>query len=484
MQIRFSHIVLLAFGVLFLLIYFLALQGLASAGNEIYMRYASIILFLSASAFILFRGIKKMQIDVDVFGKKQLLIAVSLPVFLIATIFHEYYVGAYATGIFVGIALVYLLLNRKFYPPVKIFYFMFFYAAMFFVGTIGTPDGFRFPEISLSFYLIPLSFCCFRLSQKTLLRIAHIFFRAMIIYLIICVLYWWFNFQYLDRSFFDWITSKIMFGNLELIGWDTKLLLAKGEYFAAFFFVDRWAGYFHPTFVSMVLLFALITGFYLYHKKDILPTVNRVELLIYMVLCFLVIVLMESRIGFTGFVFVIAATGLYYAKLKKRFFVVVLLCYIIVGVTTVFVLDDPLDKFTDDHIRDTYNTLSINYIKEHFWSGCGFHEQTPALLGQAQAMGIELPNAEPPRHAHNQFIGDMVEYGVWGLFTLLAMLGAFTYYAIKRRSYLLQLCLCISLLLMLIDEPLYIQEGITRFTVFIVFFVAIAESGKISSGKV
>ncbi len=74
----------------------------------------------------------------------------------------------------------------------------------------------------------------------------------------------------------------------------------------------------------------------------------------------------------------------------------------------------------------------------------------------------------------------MVQYGIWGLLVLLMMLGAITYYAIKNRSYLLQMMTCVLILFMMIEEPLYVLDGIIPVLTFLVFFSAFSESKKTS----
>ena len=72
----------------------------------------------------------------------------------------------------------------------------------------------------------------------------------------------------------------------------------------------------------------------------------------------------------------------------------------------------------------------------------------------------------------------MVQFGIPGLLPLLILLAGLVWYAFKSRSYLLQLYMLIYLLFMLIEEPLYAQEGITRFMAFLCLFIHISECDK------
>jgi hypothetical protein len=431
-------------------------------------------MFVVGAGILAWHGAKNHKFSLADFYRGNYLIIISLSILLVGVIFHQK-IGNFATGVFIGAAFLHFLCNGKFYQFNRLFFFLFLYAILLLAGTIGTEKGFHFPDITLSFYLLPLSLCFFRLSRETLLRIGRFFFRVMIIYMLICVIYWWFNFLYLDTSFSHWVTHKLYFP-VEMNDWVAQTKKCSDGYFAAFFFVNSWAYYYHPSYISLVLFFGLITGFYLYYKKNALSVVTRFELILYIVLCFVSIILMESRVGFVGFLFILAVTGLYYFKLKTRYFKIVLPLCLLLGISALFLLNDKISEFADDELRATYQILAIDHIKEHFWWGCGFHEQKAALVEQAQKINMDLPHAIEPRHTHNQFLGDMVEYGIWGLLALTSMLCAFARYAVKKRSYLLQMLLCVTVLLMFVDEPLYIQEGVTRFTVFLIFFVAVSES--------
>ena len=89
----------------------------------------------------------------------------------------------YATGVFAFFSLLYLFVKRKWYKFSWMFIFLFLYVSLRVFGTIGTPLGFRFPEKLLAFFIIPLSFCCFRLSVNDYFRLLKIFVRGVALYM-------------------------------------------------------------------------------------------------------------------------------------------------------------------------------------------------------------------------------------------------------------------------------------------------------------
>jgi O-antigen ligase len=197
--------------------------------------------------------------------------------------------------------------------------------------------------------------------------------------------------------------------------------------------------------------------------------------------------LMQSRIGIVGLLFILAATGLYYLKLKTNFFKIGLAVYLLLGSVSFFVANDKISGFISDDTRVAYINIAISYIQDNIWWGSGYRQQRMVLEQQAILMKDQLPPSVFPHidhrigYVHNQFLGDMVQFGIWGLIALLLMLFAIARYAIKSRSYLLQMLLMTVILFMLIEEPLYIETGTIRFMAFLVFFVAISESNELKN---
>jgi hypothetical protein len=494
MQIRFPAVILMLIALLAALIYVLHLLGLATPANEVYVRFCALGAFIAGFVLLGWHKARRRRFSWSGIFKNNTMIVITLSV-LLASLFVHVRAGLFATGFFAAAVFLHFLYSRKFYPPVSFFYFVILYALLLFLGTAGTPKGFHFPDRTLCFYILPLSLCFFRLPKHTLVRIAELFFKTATVFLAICILYWWYNFLHLEANLWEWITGKMSF-SAEMTGWEEQI--KKINYspditdisdFPAYFFVNSWSYYFHPSFISLVLFFGLVTGFYLYHKKNVISAITKFELILYAVLCLFVIALMESRIGFVGFIFIIAATGLYYLKLKTRYFKTGLAIYLLLGCISLYLLNDTVSGFIDDEIRNAYRRIAVTYIHDNLWWGGGSFQEQAALEQQAESMKNTLPNelfplADHPIHyVHNQFFGDMVQFGIWGLIALLTMLFAIIYYAVKKRSYLLQMTMSIIFLFMMIEEPLYALVGIVRFFAFLVFFTAISEAGTVKKDK-
>lgn len=475
MQNFFSFIVLFVVIFLLLLIYFISLTGLIHIEHETYVKIISLGIFLAGATWLIVKEAKYFLSESGQQDRSPLQIIIPLIILLISSIFHKN-VGVYATFLFVLSTLIYALKERKLYKPNKIYYILFAYVILILMGTIGTKNGFHFPDRIHTLYFLPLSFCFFDLSKKTLLWIARLFFRVMLLFLAVCIVYWWFNFLNLDANFFEWITGKMGF-NIDMMNWEAQYAIQKSIHYPAYYFVNSWSYYYHPTYISLVLLFALTIGFYLHYKKENLSKVSTIELTLYLIACFIVLALMESRVGFVGFCILCVATGLYYAKLKTRLFKTVLILYVIAGVLILYFAQNMIAGFLADDVRDSLTKIAISHIKDNFWWGVGSFEEASAIKSQMTMMEGMFPFLRDNiNYVHNQFLGNMVQFGIWGLIMLLVLMLGILRFAIKQRSYLLQMFFLIMFVFMLIEEPLYTQPGITRFTIFLTFFVSISDS--------
>lgn len=482
-------VVVIAFTALLgVFIYVLHLFNLVTPANEVYARFCALALFIVGFVLLGLQEAKNHKLSWDDIYKNNTLIIISLT-FVLVSFFLTKRVSYYAIGLFAAASLLHLLYTRKFYVPPTFVYFIFAYALLILFGTIGTLRGFHIPNHVDNFFVFPLAFCCFSLSKKALLKIGKLFFRAGIIFLAISVLYWFYNFLHLDADFIEWIIGKSIYLT-QMVGWETQAtthnywldnVVTKDTVipYSAYFFVDSWTYSYHPSTNIITLLGGVIVGFYLYGKKDEFFTISKWELLLYAVLCLLTIMLLQSRIGFIGFFLIVFITGFYFLKLRIKRFKIALLAYLLLSGASLVVLDSKISSFVNDDIRDAYRRIAVSYIQEHFWWGSGFNQQQVVLEQQAEKMKDLLPETVYPHknlpitHVHNQFLGNMVQFGVWGLIVLVAMLVAIAYYAIKNRNYSLQTFLCFVLFFMLIEEGEYM-----KILAFITFFAAISESEK------
>ncbi len=369
-------------------------------------------------------------------------------------------VGYYASGIFVFFALLYFFSLMKIYAFNKVYFFLIAFALLQIIGAFFNGSEFRFPEKVYSFLIFPIAYSLFDFGKQTYLRILRVVFRVLFVFICISLVFWIYNVNVFDESLKEWVTTKLAVDGL----YNTYAL------------IGVWSMYEHPTYISLVLLSGLIAGFYLYFKKDKLAYVSVWEIVVFSASLLMLELAYESRVGLVSAALVITVSLFYYMKLKSSYYKLAFFSLILFGSVFFLMKTDKLDMMWSDNVRKVDYTLAVNYIKDHFWWGTGTGNQHLALEYQEKIMN-ELPKSiNKKTYVHNQFLGEMVQFGVTGLIVLLVVVGGLVFYSFKSRSYLLQLFLFVYFLFMLVEEPLYVQPGITRFIVFFSLFTAVGEA--------
>lgn len=389
------------------------------------------------------------------------LLILSLTAMLILSVFEKQ-VGIDGSGIFVIACLIYLITSGKFYALNPIYLVVFAYPLLQFFGTIGTPKGFHFPEITYSFYIIPVAFSCFRFEKETLLKILRLFSRIMLIFIAFSVIYWYYNIHHFDVKIIDWLTRKSDINGIP-----------------AYKFVATWSGYGHPSYINLVLLPALMSILYLFYKKQPNVIVSKLEVLLFILGCFAFQLISESRVGFVAVSLILLVTAMYYLHLKALYFKTAFIFILIAGGVGLFILQNKVSGFLSDPVRKTDYSLAISYIKTHPWWGAGSGREDYVLKLQETKVEKQLILVHSPKtYVHNQLLGTMILFGIPGAIVLLILVIGLFWYAFKSRSYLLQLFMLMYFMFMFIEEPLYTQEGITRFMIFLALFIHISEYHK------
>ena len=389
------------------------------------------------------------------------LLALSLVILLVLSIFNMQ-IGIYGTTFFIFSTLVYVFIHGKVYSLNPIYLIVFAYPFLEFVGTIGTAKGFHFPEITYSFYIIPMAFSCFRLKKDILLHILKLFTRILLIFMAFSVIFWYYNLIHCDVKLIDWITKKTDINGI-----------------SAYKFVADWSRYNHPSYINLVLLPGLISILYLYYKKNEKVWISKMEVFLYIIGCISFQLLSESRIGLVALAIILLVTALYYLHIKEWYFKPILMLVLVCGSIGLYIGQNKVSTFLSDPVRKTDNALAISYIKTHPWWGIGFGNEHIVLVEQEKIVNKELILVHTDKtYVHNELLGTMIQFGIPGAVILLIFLAGLFWYAFTSRSYLLQLFMLLYFLFMLIEEPLYVQEGITRFMIFLAFFIHVSECDK------
>ena len=166
-------------------------------------------------------------------------------------------------------------------------------------------------------------------------------------------------------------------------------------------------------------------------------------------------------------------------KLKSSYYKLTFFAVILFGCGFFLIKSNRFDVMLSDNVRKVDYTLAVNYIEDHLWWGTGTGKQHEALEYQEKIMKDIPKSINKKTYVHNQFLGETVQFGISGFVVLLVVVSGLVFYSFKSRSYLLQMLLFVYILFMLVEEPLYVQPGITRFIVFFSLFVAVGEANAV-----
>lgn len=464
--------------------YLLNINDLTLINYEPHIRHLLGIAFAICSTSLLFYHFRHSFTSKSHIFAYDSLVALMLGILLCTSIFHED-ITFVAMLFFSAVVVIHFGYQRKIYWSYTIATVIIGYGVFLLAGTIFSAEGFRFPLEITPFFILPLSLYLFSLSKDNLLRITMVFVRIMMLYMSFSIIYWSFNHYYLETDFITWTTHKLNFP-VNMIGWEEQFKdMLNSNYYSAYFFVNSWSGYFHPSYISVVLCSGLILAFYLYQENTLKTSFSRIELGAYVLLCFVIEALMESRIGMVGFIFIVFSGTLYVSKSKSKYFNLLLIIYIFISLAGFYFFNDAITGFVNDEIRTIYRQLSYEYIYSHPWWGTGYGGQPEVLNPLMKQLYPDSPYVYTPiPYVHNQFLGNMVQFGIWGALVLTIVFLALTIFGIKNKNFYLLLYLGFNFLFMMIEEPLSRQDGIMRFLVFLVFLCLVSKQNKSSNNSV
>ena len=153
---------------------------------------------------------------------------------------------------------------------------------------------------------------------------------------------------------------------------------------------------------------------------------------------------------------------------------IILICISVVSVAALLRLSPNITKslFMDD-VRKMHYSAAFEAIEENTWLGTG-------IGGMTKYINKDNPIYTPPistfwaghYHPHNQVIGDLMQTGILGLLSIVSLIVYSLYASISQRNILFFSFVIIYLLLMSIEMPLMVDQGLYYFVFVISLFTA------------
>ena len=228
-----------------------------------------------------------------------------------------------------------------------------------------------------------------------------------------------------------------------------------------FLFAFKWMGYDHPSFLCVIYLFALPVGLYLKCKYHAISTT---EIVVLFILEAAVIAFTGARIGIVIFLLLYLIMLAYAVPLKRK----TAITSLIVALSSVIVIilsisgDQFIHRFKDP-IRGQLWETAMASIKEEPLLGVG----TGGMRAIMDTPKIAETAGQTFSYPHNQYLGEVMHFGIIGAIPLFATLIYLLIIAIRHKNFLLLSLMLILFVFMVTDMPFDLYKSINYFLFFI-----------------
>jgi len=236
-----------------------------------------------------------------------------------------------------------------------------------------------------------------------------------------------------------------------------------------------WPAHPHPSFLSTILLMAVPVALYLRYQDK--KQITMIEMLLGVLLPIVFAILGGARVGMMIAPVLLILGYLFFCKFKPALkWGLVIAGIAVMGI--IFHLFPNVDDRFVDHIRVDLRKTAISAIREKpvFGWGTGYVRQLIHSEERAHSIGIEKPYDFCS--FHNQYLEDMVQFGILGILLILVLFGWILWIGIHEKNYLLLSFLVIYMIFCWTETVLSIAKGVLPFTFWLCFLMANRTNGK------
>jgi len=225
--------------------------------------------------------------------------------------------------------------------------------------------------------------------------------------------------------------------------------------------IFAWSGACHPSYNAIWMTAAVVAIYYLRYSN----LISAFEAFFGCGLTLLVLIMIQSRVGFVMWVIVNMAGLVYlFRKSPKKLFPTLFVFLLLLGA---ILLANPLwsQKLTADSTRSILLGIARDYITARPILGSGIGGMSYAHV--EEVVGYSFQNWWPEYasasafYPHNQFLGDWMQSGIVGFILLIALLLSVFYDAIRTRRFMPFVFTMALLPLMYIEMPFRFLTGTT-----------------------
>ncbi|MEX2231339.1 MAG: O-antigen ligase family protein [Cyclobacteriaceae bacterium] len=363
--------------------------------------------------------------------------------------------GNYALALLGIVGLAIYARNRTWNRPPAIFFFLIGAYLVRVVWLFRSNDlnyGLRSLETEAPLAAIPLVFCFFSLSEETRKQFLKMYVWTAFILMLLAFV----NLtRYIIQSpfgFFEYLTihlsNKKQMSEANMLNW-------------------RFA---HPSFLSMFILYAQCIFFFLRPKN----TSDKIFLSLFTLSALMFTLLSGSRAGFflTFFSFLLFAIIEFKSFLRKKIPFFVLAGTIAIGCFFFAkrISDSGFDSF--DSLRASTFVKTMQALQQKPVLGYGTGGEREIIRDEhLESIGYTI------YHPHNQYLTELLQFGLIGSLPLFLFLALTIHYSIKYQLWDLCCIVIIFAVFMLVEAPINSNKGLVP------FMIAILLTGSNGAGR-
>ena len=230
-----------------------------------------------------------------------------------------------------------------------------------------------------------------------------------------------------------------------------------------------WPAHPHPSYLSTILLMAAPVALYLRFQNG--KQISLTEILLAVLLPIVFTILGGARVGMMIVPVLLLLGYLFYCKFRPMLKWGLAVAGIAICVFLIHSFPKVDDRF-DDPIRANLRKTAISAIQEKPVFGWGTGSAKLLIQSEERAHNLGIRKPYNFNQFHNQYLEDMVQFGIAGLLLLLVLLGWMLLVSICEKNYLLLSLLAIYAIFFWTESVLFTSKGIVPFTFWFSFLIS------------
>ena len=303
-------------------------------------------------------------------------------------------------------------------------------------------NGLRWIDTGLPFILFPLLFQYLPWNERVLKTVLLFFVRFTWLFCAVTLFTVAYHSFHIPVSIKEWLL-----------------------YPKSFPFAYTWTNYEHPSFICVIYLLALPVGLYLKRQYG---AISMAEMIALIIVETATLAFTGARVGFIILPIVLLWMLLYRISFKRK--IVALGALGAFAGVMIIALLGWQNQFTGrfkDPIRIQLWETAMASIKEKPLLGAGTGGMDAIIMSAETAGALGYSEPLPFSYPHNQYLGEVMHFGIIGAMALFGTLVYLLVLAFRKKDFLLQSLLFIAFIFMFTEMPFDSHKGINFFLFFI-----------------